>query len=774
MKEKQKIELLSPAGNKESFEAACQNGADAIYMGLGQYNARVMAKNFEEAEYIECIKEAHLRDVKVYLTLNTVLYEEEVKEALEQLQRLYQAGLDAVIVQDVGLAMLIHQMFPKLPLHASTQMSVYSLPQAKFLENIGFSRVVLARELSIEEIAEIAKQTSLEIEVFVHGALCVSYSGQCLLSTVIGRRSANRGRCAQPCRMKYSLYRGQGKEVKAPTYLLSKKDILGIEHLKELQEAGVHSFKIEGRNKTPEYVAGVTSIYRKYVDQLDKKETYQVAESDIHTLAQIFNRDGQSSGYLKGVSYLNSITLHAPKNTGSYLGKVMGQKGVYVKLQLAEDVSLQDGFEIDTQGEPYSSIVTCIKDEHFATINEPQTSGTYIWIGDVNAKVSVGADVYKTSSNALNQRYRATFANGKQTKKIEIPLSINIQKDQPLQASMVINGEEVVVALAEIPALAQSKPLDAQKIAQVFEKTNDTPYTFVMKKIVVAEGLFLPVATLNAFRRKVLETVMQQKLALVGRKEVDIQKELAAFETAYVKSIPKREEPLTSLHFYHIEGRVTALEEFDRIYVSIFDYIQKKDQIFTQYAGKEIYIAIPNVIGKHMDRYISEHLEEMLQDGVHGFLLGSFQYLERLLSYRKQYQFGLVADYSFNIANRYSALWMQHIGFDMVVPSCDISLTDIVAMARLVPVEVVEDYITVMTSRYCILGSFIANREEGANCKKPCAMASYYIKDSYGVQYPILCDSTDCIMRVLKRIRPIDWREIPKDNIASVRNTRLS
>ena len=322
---KRNIEVLSPAGNYDSFVAACQNGADAIYMGLGKYNAREMAKNFDLDEYIKAIEYAHLRGIKVYLTLNTLMYDDEINEALKLVLKLYNNGLDAVIVQDIGLFYLIHKMLPNLHIHASTQMSVYSLEQVKLLEKLGFKRVVLARELSIKEIEYICKNTNVEIEVFVHGALCVSFSGQCLLSETIGNRSANRGRCAQPCRMKYTLYNVKGKKLQESTYILSKKDIFGLEYIEKLINAGVTSLKIEGRNKNPEYVALVTSMYRKYVTKcIDKNESKPISfdNNDIHTLLQMFNRNGKSSGYLDGIKYKDSITLMSPKNTGVYLGEV--------------------------------------------------------------------------------------------------------------------------------------------------------------------------------------------------------------------------------------------------------------------------------------------------------------------------------------------------------------------------------------------------------------------------------------------------------------------
>ena len=359
---KENLELLAPAGNEESFKAAVNAGADAIYMGLGKHNARVMAKNFTLSSYIDCIKYAHVRGVKVYLTLNTLLEDDDIKDALELLIKLYEAGLDAVILQDIGLASIIHDIMPDLHMHASTQMSAYSLEQVKFLESIGFKRVVLARELTLEEVKYITDNTSIEIEAFIHGALCVSLSGQCLLSLAIGTRSANKGACAQPCRMRYTLYKDKEK-MSPKTYLLSKKDIYGLDILDKIIESNITSLKIEGRNKSPEYVALVISTYRKYIDMYKKEKKIDIDANDEKNLIQMFNRNGKSHGYLDGIKYKNSITTLSPKNTGLYLGEVIEQNSKFVKVRLEEDIDLHDGIEIYSKKGVVSTIVTCIKDD---------------------------------------------------------------------------------------------------------------------------------------------------------------------------------------------------------------------------------------------------------------------------------------------------------------------------------------------------------------------------------------------------------------------------
>ncbi len=290
-----KPELLSPAGSMESLKAAVNNGCDAVYLGGKAFSARQYAGNFSLQELEEACDYCHLRGVKVYVTVNTLYKEEELKGFLEFVSRLYEMGADALIMQDAGAARLVREHFPDFPLHASTQMTANSLADVEYWAGQGFRKVVLSRELSLEEIQEITAHTDAEIETFIHGALCVCYSGQCIMSSILGGRSGNRGRCAQTCRLPYTLYRGYDNI--AEGYLLSPKDIATVDILPQLIEAGIASLKIEGRMKNPEYVAGVTGIYRKYIDMaFDSPATYAVDPQDKKALAQLFNRGGFTEG----------------------------------------------------------------------------------------------------------------------------------------------------------------------------------------------------------------------------------------------------------------------------------------------------------------------------------------------------------------------------------------------------------------------------------------------------------------------------------------------
>lgn len=757
---KNNIELLSPSGNKNSFMAAINAGADAVYMGLDKFNARNMAQNFSIEEYIQCIKYAHALGVKVYLTLNTLLYEKEVDEALELLIKLYSEGLDAVIVQDIGLATLIHKIIPKLSLHASTQMSIYNLQQVKFLEKLGFKRVVLARELTIPEIEYICKNTSLEIEVFVHGALCVCYSGQCLLSSYIGNRSANRGNCAQPCRMKYSLY-NQNKELISNKYILSKKDIFGLSHIQKLYKIGVHSLKLEGRNKTPEYVAGVTKIYRKYLnDVVYKNEIHSVDLKDKRYLMQLFNRDGISDGYLGGVRYKESITENIPKNTGLYLGKVLLQKKEFVKVKLEEDISLHDGIEILNENDiVFSNVVTCIKDENKKILNEKIKKGNYAWLGDIKNKVRVGDRIFKTSDYDINNGLKEYYT--KNTRKRNIDISIVIKKGKKISVNTIKLNNDIFASIDYIPQPAKNKPTSKEKVIEAFNKTQDTPFVFNILNIEVDNNIFVPVSALNELRRTFVQLVYKNLTRSISvDKNIKLLNEtMEQYNNKEVNNCNLNNQNLQILHIYNFDKHLDYFKIYnekyknnlDIVYIEINDYIKNKENVISMFNKKsKIYLVLPNVGGKNTDNYIFNKLQKDMKN-IDGLVIGNIGYIELALKFREKYGISLIADYSLNIINRYSAIFYYENGFDVITPSVEMKDEGMDQLSKYVNIEVVSNYKTLMTSRYCILGSYIDDRKKDCKCSMPCLKQKYYLVDSHNLRYNILCNNLDCIMKLVSK-----------------------
>lgn len=773
---KDKIELLAPAGNIDSFKAAVNAGADAVYMGLGKHNARTMAKNFTLEDYIECINYAHIRGVQVYLTLNTLVLDNEIKEAIDMLLELYENGLDAVIVQDIGLAKVIHQVIPQLPLHASTQMSVYSLEQVKVLEKLGFKRVVLARELSLEEIKYITDNTDLEIEAFVHGALCVSVSGQCLLSLTIGTRSANRGSCAQPCRMKYTLCT-DNKQLEKNTYILSKKDIFGLDILKDILESGITSLKIEGRNKIPEYVALVISLYRKYIDIYLNTGNIQIDQQDEKELLQIFNRSGKSHGYLKGIEYKNSITTLSPKNTGLYLGEVIEKKDKYIKVKLCEEIDLHDGIEVYSKDNIISTIVTCIKNEKMKLLNTKIEKENIVYLGDINTdKISLKDKIYKTSNNSLNDRVRGRYLL-KSTRKRNLVLNVTIKEDSPITLSTIVNNEMYLYNTNILPEKAINKELSLEDLTQAFSKTQENGIKFEKVVGFIQKGLFLRVSTLNEIRRNFVKKV-EEKFCVKN----DISKSKEDLDIV-LKSINKNKkskidvsENILSVYSYNKDTLYDKdyykkyNSNLQRIDFQINDYIKNEDDIFHKYSKYNLGVNISNFILDNTDRYIKGNLERLLQKGVNVIILGSFKYLSMIMQLKKKYEFTLIADYTFNIVNSYSAVFMNKLGFDIIVPTLDVTNEQINIMDKYVNIELIDNYITVMTSRYCILGAFVGNKEKGI-CKQPCIHGKHYLLDSYNEKYDIVCNSLDCTMKIVKKYK-LDKSSLNK-NLTSIRHNLI-
>ena len=755
MKEKN-IELLAPAGNMESFKAAINAGADAIYMGIDKYNARQMAKNFDMEKYIECIKYAHILNVKVYLTLNTLLYDNEMKEALEIVTKLYSAGLDGIIIQDIGLATKIHKIIPELPLHASTQMTIYNLEQVKFLEKIGFKRVVLARELTLDEIEYICKNTNLDIEVFVHGALCVCYSGQCLLSQVIGGRSANRGSCAQPCRMKYTLY-SKDKKIVENRYLLSKKDIFGLDYLNKLYNLGVKSLKIEGRNKNPEYVAGVTKTYREYLDKIEHKKTFDVDKKDEKYILQIFNRDGKSPGYLDGVRYKESITENLPKNTGLYLGKVISQKKQFIKIKLEEDIDLHDGIEIlDGNNVVFSNIVTCIKGENKNIVNSSVKKGSIVLLGDIKNKVKEGLKVFKTSDYKINNDLKKYY-DGTVIKRRSVDVCVNILKDKKICVSTLNLANNISVSINYIPEIASNKEVNIEVVKESFAKTLDTLFEINITKYNIDKNLFVPKSKLNELRRELILNIenlfssnieVKDKLSQLDR--IDDNINLIGKKDSLKKNI---------LHVYRYNDKFNYTKYYNEkygidlgtIYIDITDMYKYKDKILDKYKDKlDVYVLLPNVGGKRTDDYICKEAENLIKSGVKGFIVGNIGYINILVKLKEKYNITLIADYTLNIFNKYSMDFYYSLGFDIICPSLELTEEQIEKYCEL-NIEVVTDYQTVMTSRYCILGAYVANKKVNSNCTMPCIKDRYYLIDNHNEKYDIVCNNLDCIMRIVAK-----------------------
>ena len=486
-----KPELLAPAGNREAFEAALAAGADAIYLGAGSFNARRNADNFDIDDLRAACRDAHLRGARVYLTANTLVFPGEMDDALSMVTSAAEAGIDAAIVQDVGLMSVLRRELPELELHASTQMNVRGKRGIEIASRLGCSRVTLARELSIEKIAELAK-LGVDLEVFVHGALCICQSGQCLLSSLIGGRSANRGLCAQPCRLPYRLVDADGRKLSDEgQYLLSPRDLCGIEMIDRLIEVDVASLKIEGRMKSPEYVSTVTATYREAIDcAWEDVASYEVEPGAKDTLAEAFNR-GFTQGYLAGERGNDMMGYRRPNNRGVAVGRVTGYSAGKVKLAASTDIAVGDLLEFWTS-----------KGRVTYTVESSDTLKGETKYLAVREPVSVGDRVFRVRSAKL-----AADAQGRTETGMKIPVSIDVRmrKGEPLEITVHDGAGHEARALGPIVEEARTKSVTREDVIDHVGRLGATPFACEAWTVELDEGVGIGFSALHKTRTAALE-----------------------------------------------------------------------------------------------------------------------------------------------------------------------------------------------------------------------------------------------------------------------------
>lgn len=722
-------ELLAPVGGEEQLRAAVENGADAVYMGGRMFNARVNAGSFGGDQLKESVRYAHSKGVKVYITLNTLVKDEELEEAIQVARECYTAGVDALIVQDFGLGSLLKTYVPNMELHLSTQGTVYDLDGVLQAKDMGFERVVLARETPFEQIKAIAEATDVPLEIFVHGALCMCYSGQCQMSRFQGGRSGNRGGCAQPCRLPYEIMRG-GKPVldkgeKRPIfskYRLSPKDMCTIDNLGEFADAGVASLKIEGRMKSPEYVAVVVSIYRKYLDLYARDGWYEVSQEDREALQQIFNRGSFTDGYLWKNPRRNILSGDIPKHQGIELGKVLNVRVAgegktirqFLTVKLSRDLNLGDGVEVHHRGrngEPQLSgnIVTYI--------GEPKKRGGKSWrearsgqiveIGDIPGQVDPGDAIYKISDKLQMTEARKSFeiTSGtakKESRKLPVDMELSMHLGSPVRLTVELADGETemvpgiplaVIALSEVePEPALNRPMDEAGARRQLEKTGDTMFVLRDLKLDMDPGVTVRTSALNQLRREGLELLTEaweqyqeegfdanefEGLELTeGKLWKALAQENAEESTEKIVCRGKR-----SAYLFRADEEILELamgSSYDRLYFSYQIFLEEsyreslKDMVRK---GKQVFAWIPPITqGKEHD-YIDEHCQEIcdavkaVAEAGEGPGIWSALAVNNLGQIR---QFGgkgiaLFGDYGLNLYNSADFVWAKQQGLFGVV-----------------------------------------------------------------------------------------------------------
>ncbi len=729
------VELLAPAGTYEAFIAAVENGADAIYLGGKLFNARANASNFDISELAEMVKYAHLRNVKIYVTMNTLLSDRELVEALDFAYDIYKIGIDGVIVQDLGLAKLLHEYVPNLPLHASTQMTIYNLDGVKELEKLGFTRVVLARELSLEEIKYICDNTSLEIEVFVHGALCVSYSGQCLMSSMIGDRSGNRGKCAQPCRLPYKLFE-EDKEI-ASGYLLSPKDLSTIELLKEMPN--IKSLKIEGRMKSPEYVATVVKTYRKYLDIALSSSNFNVQKEDKENLKQIFNRGGFTTAYLKNKQGKDMMCYEKPKNWGVYVGKVTAYDGKkYITLNDTSNIHIGDGIEIwNNSLESPSTIVSEIIGNK---------------IGRISGNIKPGNLVYKTLDKQLNKEAKESYSRGFK-KHTDINLEIKISS----LTYILVKINDFIYTSEVIPEIATNSAITKETIINQFSKTGNTPFNVANINVELSENIFLPISVINKLRRDALEAYQNY---LLKDTEKEIKKVPLSPLPHFENTINKLE---VSVFFRKLSEEHLQIKNVDNFYFTLKDAAKHID-ILEKFDGKK-YVVLPTITKNNYVSLLKNNVQK-LSKIVDGFVvsnLGQLAFFDGIKT-------DLRANYTFNIFNSYTINLLKKYNFSAVTLSPELSMKQINSLnsSNIKTEYIVYGKTCVMTSEYCPVGSIKGGLTNTSKCSMPCTKnKKYYLQDRMNIKFEVVPDNIECQSTIYNnKITSVSAKDL---NVSSIR-----
>ena len=763
------IELLSPVGDLECLKAAVQNGANTVYFGMDQFNARMYANNINSSNIKEAIMYCKLRNVKTNLTLNILIKNNEFEDALNVAKEPYEAGIDAIIVQDLGLAKYLIKTFPDMPIHASTQMTAHNLEGVLELDKIGFKRVVLSRELSIDEIEFICRNSNVEIETFIHGALCLSYSGQCLFSSIVGGRSGNRGKCAGPCRMPYELLQESNENglVKSidKGYLLSPKDLCGLSYIPRLVNAGVKCLKIEGRMKNPEYVATVTRIYRKYIDMaLDEKE-YIVDNNDVEELMQVFNRGGFSNGHLDSNPNKDFIFKDKPNHMGIYLGRVEKynkNKGL-ITVKLMSNIAIGDSISLEKEKDS-KYLVSELMDKK-NNIKQSNYNNTVI-IGRMKGNINLGDKIYKVTSKELTEKAHTSYINCENIK-TKLNCKITIKKDQPISLNLFTNNNyknklynniNILVTSDIYPTNAINSPISIERVIKQISKTNNTPYVFDKIVVNLDDNLYIPsISALNELRRTALEKLEKEIESRVFRKSSKflVSKNNDNLIKNELNNVTTYSNPKISLFLRNINKNLDYSKldtsKINRIYLPFKLFLNKfyKNQIEQISKGNDLYIYLPNIIRSNFKNIILHSLDKILDEfNIKGFVISNIADFKLLEKYRDNYSF--IGNYTLNCFNNYTIEEYMNLGLDCTTISRELNkdeINEILKTSNNNKELIVYGNLPIMSTNYCFLGK--ANHcypECGVKCKED---NKYYLKDRLGFKFRILPDNLQTVTSIL-------------------------
>lgn len=706
-----KIELLAPCGSMESLYAAVQNGTDAVYLGGSRFSARAYAFNFDDEKIIEAVDYCHLYGVKVYITVNTLVKDSEIKDILEYVKFLYTIGVDALIIQDTGLAYLIRKNFHDFEIHGSTQMTIHNGEGAQYFKDLGFHRIVLSRELSLKEIEFISKDLNIETEIFIHGALCVCYSGQCLMSSVIGGRSGNRGRCAQPCRLPYTLINQNNKE-EFKGYILSPKDMCTLDNIEEIIKSGTSSLKIEGRMKKPEYVAGVVGIYRKAIDSVYNNSEFDY-ELEVKKLKQLFNREGFSKAYMFGNIGKDMMSYSFPKNTGLFLGSVNKD----LTITLAEDLNIKDGVRVKNDGFSVSKILI--------NGSEIQRAHKGDRVKLVPHSYAAFDEVYKTSDMMLLDNLCNSFRDS-YGKKIDIDIQCKFKIDEPFEVMCHYNGKAFKVT-GDLVQKAIKKPLEKIKLEENLIKTGNTPFRIQNIDFLIYEEGFLPLSAVNAVRRNLTHDIMDyeyKKSKRVLSKGLDFNRE--------EKTDKSMEKLMVSVE--NLEQLNTCIDS--GVKAVIIDLFHRKNNISIENINDvDVYLRVPNIIKEEFN-FICSVIDDNI-NRIKGIVTANAGIINRYKN-----NIDIIGDYKLNLFNKYALdFYSKDLSGSYI--SIELNRNEIMNLIKNSPIPcgmIIYGKFEVMVSEYCPIGSTLGGKCTQLNCNNKCDTGEFKLKDRIGEEFIVKTD----------------------------------
>jgi len=759
------LELLAPAGSYEAFKAAVENGADAVYLGGRSFSARASAANFDLEELQKAVHYAHERQVKVYVTVNILIADQEFQELQGYVYALHEIGVDAVILQDVGVAELIRSILPEMETHASTQMTINTSWGVHHLESLGFSRVVLARETSADEMKEIAKKTALDIEVFVHGALCIGYSGQCLMSSFIGGRSGNRGTCAQPCRMTYQLVNDEKQNLLAQKntgeHLLSPRDLNLAEELAELKRIGIHSLKVEGRMKRPEYVATVIRLYRQAIDRIGDQQEGNAGASlltpgEHQELLQVFNRDF-TSGYFRENLGSELMSYSRPNNRGTRLGRVTRFDHGRLSVKLESTLHPGDGIEFWTgRGREGVTVGQIWKGEIEAAEGLPGETVQIEFLGMAHP----GDRVFKTNDALLMEKARHSFQEGREQRKNPISMRLSGHEGDKLCLEVIDAQRTAKVYSASVAQKALKRPLTFDYAFQQLGRLGTTPFWLDKLELETDEGIILPVSDLNEMRRVAVEELLK----IAPRQKVDRQiyrqrrerwKQHHAEERTILLSF-ENPIPQISVAVSDILTLQAALKAgAKRVLIGGEHWRSRRgfslEEIRTSFAdcrrqGIDCVWRLPRVLNEAQSDSLLADLKKATEwEAKPKLMVSNLGELEMMKGIESDWPFEV--DYSLNVFNEASLAYFRRLGAKNVTLSPELHHEQLAHLAKWPGTEVIVfGDLEMMVSEYCPVGATLGGKK-GDKCARTCIKEPHFLRDRMRYDFPVETDQ-ECRMHL--------------------------